>query len=194
MNKKAIFICSSPNKNGNTNKTVKLVDAELKIHGVETEVIDIANLKYKVNGCVACMSCQKSDKYECAFQDDAIPLYKKIKEVNFLIFATPIYFFGPNAQLKLILDRMFCLYKIDKESNKIYTCLKDITFCLIATAGGDINDGLSLTDDSFRIMSEFTNTPYKSLLIPLANDCGDIENNSDIKQMAKDFAEKLITS
>jgi hypothetical protein len=63
---------------------------------------------------------------------------------------------------------------------------------LIATAGGGINDGLGLTDQSFKIMAEFLGSSYLSLLIPEAPpDPKQLQENTELKQKAVEFGRVL---
>ena len=139
MAKKIMVLCSSPRKDGNTNTVVNWAVEAATEAGAEVETIDVANLNYKVNGCIACMKCQQSEKFECAVADDAQPIIARIPEFDVLVLATPIYFMGPNAQLKLIVDRTFSLFKFNPQTEEITHNLAGKTLALIATAAGKLN-------------------------------------------------------
>ena len=153
-------------------------------------IVDVANLKYKTNGCVDCGGCQASEKFECVIQDEASEILKGIPEYDFLIFATPIYFFGANAQLKLFLDRMQCLYKF-KETGTI-NCISHLKVGAIATGGGGFNLGLSLFDDTMKTMCKYTGIQYHSLLVPHIKQYNNISEDIEILAKAEDFTDKLI--
>ena len=187
--KKALFICSSPRQNSNTNKIVDMVINLFQEKNIETIKYDIANLKYKTNGCIDCGACQKVEKYGCVIKDEASPILEQIPQVDYLIFATPIYFMGANAQLKLLLDRMQSLYKF-KESGHT-SCIDHLKIGLISTAGGEMELGLNLLDETMKVLSEYTGAQYCSILIPRAAQYQDITANTDIKNLAKEFAQKF---
>ncbi len=156
------------------------------------ECVDIARLKYKSNGCISCYTCQESDKYECKVKDDANDILERLNDYDVVVYSTPIYMFGPSAQLKLLLDRTFSLAKFDSESGDLILKSTGQTMALIATAGGGINDGLGLTDQSFKIMAEFLGSSYLSLLIPEApSEPKQLQEKTELKQKAVEFGQVL---
>ena len=60
-----------------------------------------------INGCLGCRQCRKTGT--CVWKDDAPEILEQILEADILVFASPIYFYSVSAQLKLILDRTFCI-------------------------------------------------------------------------------------
>jgi len=193
MAKKVMVLCGSPRKNGNTNTVAGWVVEGLKETGAHVEVIDVARLKSKNNGCIACMSCQKSDKYECAFDDDIKPVLARIPDMDVVVFATPVYFFGTNAQMKLLMDRMYSLIKIDPAKGRYEHNLSHIKWGLIATAGGDINPGLGLVEQTFKVIAGFVGSDCSSFLVPNASMISDeIKQNADLRKKAGAFGRSLI--
>ena len=182
MAKKILVFSGSPKKNGNTALLVKWFSEGAKSKGAEVEIVQTAFLKYKSIGCTSCRSCQKSDKYECVIDDEAKPILAKMAKVDVIVMATPLYFYGPSSQLKLVFDRMFSLYKWDNEVGTMKTPLKGKTFVLIASAYEDI--GLDSLERPFSLTAKYTSMKFKSLLIPNAGESGDIKNKADIKEKA----------
>lgn len=100
--------------------------------------------------------------------------------------------FGPSAQLKLLLDRTFSLAKFDPETGDIILKSTGQVMALVATAGGGINDGLDLTDQSFKSMAAFLDSHYLSLLVPDApSDPKELEGKTELKQKAAEFGRVL---
>lgn len=188
MTKKALFLCSSPRKNSNTNKIADMAADLFKAEGVEVQKIDIAYLKHKSNGCIDCRACQKSSKYECVLKDETSEILKKMPEVDYLIFATPIYFMGANAQMKLLFDRMQCLYKFGDETTN---CIGHLKMGLISTAGGGLGLGLNLLDETMKILCKYTKIPYFSILIPNIEDYETLTSNPEIIVKSREFVEKF---
>jgi len=182
MHRKILVLSGSPKKNGNTALLVKWFSEGARSKGAEVEIVQTAFLKHKSNGCTSCRTCQKSDKYECVINDEAKPILARMAEVDAIVMATPLYFYGPSAQLKLIFDRMFSLFKWDNKTDTMKTVLKGKTFVLIASAYEDI--GLDTLEKPFALTAEYTSMKFKSLLIPNAGESGDIKNKPDIKEKA----------
>jgi multimeric flavodoxin WrbA len=98
---KAIAIVGSPRKNGNTEILAKHTLKAIKEEGLDTELIRLANLDIK--GCNACDVCKKEER--CPIDDDLWPIYTKMKEVDAILFASPVYFSSATPEIQAILDR-----------------------------------------------------------------------------------------
>ncbi|MFA5340018.1 MAG: flavodoxin family protein [Candidatus Omnitrophota bacterium] len=179
---KILVLSGSPKKDGNTETLVKWFAEGARSKGAEVEIVQTAFLKYKSNGCTSCRACQKIEKYECVINDEAKPVLAKMAEVDVIVMATPLYFYGPSAQLKLVFDRMFSLYKWDNKAGTMKTPLKGKTLVLIASAFEDI--GLDALEKPFKLTADYTGMKFISLLIPNAGESGDIKNKSDIREKA----------
>lgn len=189
MPKKILILSGSPKKDGNTKTLVDWFTEGARTKGADIEIVQTAFLKYKSLGCTSCRSCQKIDKYECVIDDEAKPVLKKMADMDVIVMATPLYFYGPSAQLKLVFDRMFSLYKWDNKANTMKTPLKGKTFALIASAYEDI--GLDALEKPFRLTAEYTGMKFQSLLIPNAGESGNIKPKTDIKEKTIAFGNKL---
>jgi len=99
----------------------------------------------------------------------------------------PIYWFGVNAQLKLLLDRTFALVKFDPKTGEPleHKTSNQNTLCVIATGGGPLNAGLKQVDETFKAAAKFMKCRYRSLLVPNApTDPVELGKNTTIKQKA----------
>jgi multimeric flavodoxin WrbA len=193
MAKKILFLNSSPRKKGNTNTVAGWCAQSATDAGGKVECIDIAKLNYKSNGCISCYSCQGSDKYECAVKDDANAILERMSDFDVVVCSTPVYMFGPCAQLKLLFDRTYSLMKFDADTGDVILQSPGQVMALIATAGGGIDDGLNLTDQTFKSMADFLSSKYLSLLVPEApSDPKQLEENSELKQKAIEFGRALV--
>ncbi len=192
MGKRILILTSSPRKNGNTNTIVQWCAQSATDAGAKVECVDIARLNYKNNGCISCYSCQESDKYECKVKDDANDILERLNDFDVVVYSTPIYMFGPSAQLKLLLDRTYSLVKFDPDTGDVILKSTGQVMALIATAGGGINDGLDLTNQIFKSLAAFSGSSYLSLLIPEApSDPKDLQEKTELKQKAVDFGRVL---
>jgi multimeric flavodoxin WrbA len=189
MAKKILVLSGSPKKDGNTAALVKWFSEGAESKGAEVKIIQTAFLKYKSFGCTSCRTCQKIAKYECVINDEAKPILAKMAEVDVIVMATPLYFYGPSAQLKLVFDRMFSLFKWDNEADTMKTPLKGKTFVLIASAYEDI--GLDDLEKPFALTAKYTSMKFESLLIPNAGESGDIKNKTNIKKKAIALGRKV---
>lgn len=82
-------------------------------------VVEHVSLKEKeIRFCIGCMACQKTHK--CVQKDDVGALLEKLRRVETVVFATPIYFYEMSGQMKAFLDRTNPVYDSDYDFRKIY--------------------------------------------------------------------------
>lgn len=99
-----LCLCGSPRKGGNTDLLMESVMAGAAEHGISARKVYVADLL--IHGCDACEAC-KTGTQECVVEDDMTPLYQDILDSDILLIGTPVYWFGPSAQLKAVIDRLF---------------------------------------------------------------------------------------
>jgi len=98
---KAIGIVGSPRKGGNTEILTKHCLKAIAEEGLETELIPLAGLDIKP--CTACMACKT--KETCPIEDDLLPIYRKMKEADAIILASPVYYGSATALIKGLMER-----------------------------------------------------------------------------------------
>ena len=192
MAKKIMILQGSPRKNGNTAALVEWFSAGAREAGAEVEVVEVARLDYASYGCTSCFGCQRSDTFECVIDDEARPILARIPDADILVIATPVYFAGPSAQLKVFFDRAFSLFKFDPDTGEVRHRLAGKTLCLIASAGGRPEDGLNFTEQTYRGMSEFIEAGFRSLCVPFApRREGVLRGDEDLKRRATALGKEL---
>ena len=109
--------------NGSARKGNTLTAIQAFAEGVaeKNEIEIIAPEKLNVAPCKGCGVCQCSKG--CVDQDDTNPTIDKIVVADVIVFATPVYWWGMSAQLKLIIDKCYC--KGLHLKNKQFQCMAD---------------------------------------------------------------------
>ncbi len=107
MAAKILAFSSSPRKNSNSDFLCDKILAGAAQAGAEVEKIMLKDLTIKP--CIACEACQKSILEPCIHDDDMNKIAEKIRNAAGWVFASPIYFFTINAQMKVLLDRFLQL-------------------------------------------------------------------------------------
>jgi multimeric flavodoxin WrbA len=189
VNKNILIISGSPKKNGNTQSLIEWFCEGARSKDIHIEVVHCATLRTKANGCISCRKCQTAEKYECAIDDEVSTVLKKFIDADALVMATPLYFFGPSAQIKIVFDRMFSLYKWDNALNTMKTPLKGKKFILLASAYEDI--GLEALEKPFKLTADYTNMLFQSLIVPNAGVSGDIRKLKGIREKAVELGKKV---
>jgi len=182
MPRKILVISGSPRKNGNTAALVEWFAEGARSKGAKIEIVHAAFLKYKAVGCTSCRLCQKRKEYECVINDGASAVLKKMANADVIIFATPLYFYSASAQLKVIIDRMFALFKWDNAVDAFTTPLKGKTLALIASAYEDI--GLKAVEKPFALTAGYIGMKFRSLLVPNAGESGEIREKAGVREKA----------
>lgn len=100
---KAVLICGSPRKNGNTEIMLRKCMEKFTKATIESELILLG--EKKLSPCIACMGC-KNNKAECSIKgDDFHEIFKKMLDADIIITGTPVYFGSATAQIKTLIDR-----------------------------------------------------------------------------------------
>ncbi len=116
MNKKVLIITSSLRQGSNSDALAASFSQGAREAGNAVETI---SLKGKSIGfCVGCLACQKTQT--CVIRDDAVALAEKVKNADVVVFATPVYYYGPSGLLKTFLDRCNPLYPSDYAFRDVY--------------------------------------------------------------------------
>lgn len=103
MSRYVLIVKGSPRKNGNSAILADQVAAGAIAAGAEVETIFLHGMD--IEPCRACDSCQKALETNCVIQDDMQALYPKLRRLDALVIASPVYWFTVSAQTKLFMDR-----------------------------------------------------------------------------------------
>ncbi|HHY12130.1 MAG TPA: flavodoxin family protein [Firmicutes bacterium] len=105
---KILAISGSPRPNGNTASLMEVVLESAKRTNPNTEVVEYNMHRLNCKGCQGCLACKKPEVETCVQNDELSPILKEMLEADAWILGTPVYMGHTSAQLKLLLDRMYC--------------------------------------------------------------------------------------
>jgi len=162
--KKILLINGSPRKNGNTSAMLNTLHQQLD-RKFKSEFIRLYD--YQIGPCIDCRGCKKND-LKCIVDDDMQALYPKIENADVLIIGTPIYWFGPSAQTKLMLDRLRPQYGSQNLAGK-----KAVLFTPAGTGEKDCD----LTIEMFKRSFQALGIKYIGSVTAEAYDIGDLKND-----------------
>ena len=146
--------------------------------------VEIISLKDKTVGfCKGCLACQTTQK--CVIKDDAVEIAEKVKDVDTLVFAPPIYYYERSGQMKTLLDRLNPLFPSDYKFRNVYmisTAAEDETFVPENAVSG-LNGWIDC----------FEKTSFKgSLFCGGINDMGEAADKEEEKREAYEFGKSLL--
>jgi multimeric flavodoxin WrbA len=101
-----LVLQASPRKNGNTAALVERFLAGLTEGGTQ-DVREFWLNDLDIQPCQGCFRCIGESL--CIIDDDMQRIYPELVAADLVVFATPIYWWHMNAQMKLCIDRMTAL-------------------------------------------------------------------------------------
>ena len=148
---KVVGIYGSPRKGGNSDL---LLDKLLEGAASAGASVDrIYCRKLKISGCLECGGCDETGK--CVVDDGMSDVYPLLDAADAVVAATPIFFYGPTAQLKALIDRsQACwsarrLAKPDPAQRKTYDSGRGYLIAVGATKGKNLFEPSEITAKYF---------------------------------------------
>jgi len=116
MGKNVLIVTASLRANSNSDALAAAFAQGAREAGHTVETV---SLKGKSIGfCIGCLACQKTQR--CVLRDDAVDLAEQVKNADVVVFASPIYYYGPSGLLKTFLDRCNPIFPADYTFREVY--------------------------------------------------------------------------
>lgn len=189
MAKHIVAFSSTPRRRGNSDILADRILAGAAEAGASVEKVRLHGLQ--IQPCTACGKCQKSVDEPCVIPDDMAPLLEKVRGADAMVFASPIYFFTVNAQMKAFLDRMYALFgegKFDALQGKR---------AALAFAYGDpdpLASGVANALGVFQGACAFLGVELTGWVHAACLDAGEVEQNQAALDAATALGRKLAAS
>jgi len=140
----------SPRKKGNTDIFLSAFLDEAVRAGAAVKTIQAATAG--IVPCKGCGYCEK--KGTCVIADDpmAREIFGLIRQADLVVAASPVYFYGISAQLKVLIDRCQTLWSrkyVFKTKDPLASVRKGLLFSVAASRGRQLFDGIHLTAKYF---------------------------------------------
>jgi len=100
---KILALIGSPRQEGNTDLLVEQILEGSRTKGHTTKKLYLYD--YTISLCNDCRNCKKGD-YICCINDEMQKVYPLMEDADLIIFGTPVYWYGPSAKMKLLIDRL----------------------------------------------------------------------------------------
>lgn len=184
-----IGLQGSPRKDGNTSILLDSFLNEAKDSGARICKIEVTD--EEITPCKECGTCEREGF--CPINDNMQRIYPLLRQADLVVMATPIFFYGPTAQMKALIDRSQALWSrryIHKLTDPGQRWRKGFLLALGATKGQNLFEGTTLTAKYFfdAIGADFEGSlTYRKIEKP-----GDIEKHPTAITDTKEKARKLI--
>lgn len=170
-----LAISGSPRKGGNSDRLLDKFIEGAKESGLKIEKIYICDKK--IAPCDEKNVCFKSGV--CHIKDDMQDIYEKLLLADTIVIATPTFFMGPPAQLKLMVDRCQALWArrfvLKKPLREAGEDGKKRSGYLLATSGLDKNEAFIGTRETIKAFYYVLGIKHKAdLLVSGVDSKGDI--------------------
>lgn len=173
-----IVILNGSARKGNTYACINAF-AEGAKAGNEIEIIETD--KVNVSPCRGCEACGCANG--CVAKDDSNAVVDKIVAADLIVFASPIYWWGLTAQLKLVIDKCYC--------KAAYLKKKKVGLVLCAGAPTDDIE-YELIKKQFDEMAEYLEWDMQFFKSFYASGKDELANNpaalSEMKKLGESFA------
>ncbi len=103
---KVIILNGSPRPRGNTASMIEAFEKAAKDLGIEVHRYNMFSLN--IRDCRECNACYRPPERPCIQKDDFNPIAEDIRTADGIVFSSPVFWFSMTANLKLIIDRMYC--------------------------------------------------------------------------------------
>lgn len=181
--KKVLGIMGSPRKRGNTHVLMDAVLAGARENGAATDLVLLGDLT--IRECDGCLACWKG--IPCPQGDDMNGLYPKIEESDVLVFGTPVYWYGPTALLKALVDRL-AYFNCPENRKKIAGKKAVIVMPLEETDPDSYAPVVTFFEKSFEYLQlEFAGR----LIVPGVSKKGDVSNKTEYMRQAYELGRNL---
>ena len=103
---KVLALNSSPRITGQSKTELLLSHLVAGMRNAEAEVEVVELRKKKINYCRGCYTCWTKTPGVCVHKDDmALELFPKWLEADIAVYASPLYHYGVNAEMKAFIER-----------------------------------------------------------------------------------------
>jgi multimeric flavodoxin WrbA len=170
---KVLGLVGSPRRCGNTDLLVDRVLEGAAKNKHSTEKVYLYGVD--IAPCVDCRACKKGN-LECALKDGMQTLYPKLEEADVIVFGTPLYWYGPSAKMKLLLDRLRP-YIVSKKLKGKRAVL------LVPSEEGA--DACSHVVGMFNLSFGYLEMQITGVLLPKASEKGEVKEQPHVLEEAK---------
>jgi multimeric flavodoxin WrbA len=102
---RVLGIAGSPRPGGNTELLIQTALATLATEGIETDFLSLSDRR--IQPCLACGGCLKSDTIRCVQDDPAFEgVLENFSAADGILVGSPVYFGSATPQVMALLDRV----------------------------------------------------------------------------------------
>ena len=104
---KILAFNGSPRLKGNSATMLEHAINGARAQGAEVELFNLYKMQF--SGCISCFSCKRLGEKRstlCAVKDDLRPVLEKVRDIDALLIATPVYYGCESAACRALIERL----------------------------------------------------------------------------------------
>ncbi len=176
---KVLGLVGSPRRQSNTDLLVSaILDGAAKNKHTTEKVylysVDIAP-------CVDCKACKKG-ALQCALKDGMQMLFPKLEEADVVVFGTPLYWYGPSAKMKLLVDRLRPFIASKKLRGKK---------AVLVVPSEEGADACSLVVGMFNLSFKYLEMEFAGVLLPKVSERAEVKTQPQVLKEASTIGKHL---
>jgi len=177
---KILGLVGSPRKASNTDLLVGSILEGAKENKHDTEKIYLYNVD--IEPCVDCKACKKG-RFQCAIVDGMRGLYPKLEAADVIVFGTPLYWYGPSAKMKLLLDRLrpFIASKGLKGKKAV-----------LVVPSEEGAEACNLTVEMFRLSCKYLEMSLANVMLPKASERAEVKTQPQTLKQAYEIGASIM--
>jgi multimeric flavodoxin WrbA len=172
-------LVGSPRKESNTDLLIDSVLEGARKNGAITEKIFLYT--QNIQPCMDCRACKHGNN-QCALKDDMQSLYSKLEAADVIVFGTPLYWYGPSAKMKLLIDRLRPYIASKKLSGKQ---------AVLVVPSEEGEQACKPSIDMFTLSFKYLEVTLAGALLPSAYERAEIKNQPEVLKQAFTLGQKL---
>jgi multimeric flavodoxin WrbA len=176
---KILALIGSPRKGSNTDIIVEYLLKGSETNGHINEKLYLYD--YEISPCIDCRSCKKGELV-CTVNDGMKEIYPKIEGADLIIFGTPVYWYGPTAKMKLLIDRMRPFIANGKLKGK-----KGV----VVTPAEEGPKACGPLEEMFKMSFDYLGMEFVGKILATAYERGEIRENQEELNNAYEFGASL---
>jgi multimeric flavodoxin WrbA len=176
---KILGLVGSPRRGSNTDLLVNAILEGAAKNNYATEKVYLYDVE--IDPCVDCQACKKG-KLQCALADGMQTLYPKLEEADVIVFGTPLYWYGPSAKMKLLIDRLRPYIASKKLKGKK---------AVLVVPSEEGADACSHVVGMFNLSMKYLELDLMSVLLPKASERGEVKGQPETLYEARAIGKHL---
>jgi len=181
--RRILAVIGSPRRNGNTHILVSKIAEAARAGGAVVDELFLGDLT--IRECDGCHACWKGK--ECSKDDDMRAIYPAIIRSDVIIFGTPVYWYGPTALMKALIDR-FVYFNCPENRQKI----KGLSAVLaVPFEEDDLETSRGVVDFFQKSLAYLEVELLGQIIVPGVGEKGAIRSRSQSLKQAYDLGLKL---